>query len=289
MADSANWDKGARPEGWSDGHEAVFGDLLREGESEDYAKDILSPVRAREQWEMFKDLAKIEPEAGESFLEIGSGFGTLMHVAREAGLDAYGIDPQQWKLKHSKTLLSHGGEFNVVDGFGEALPYADASFDYVYSTNVLEHVQDPDRVVHESLRVLKPGGYLQFVVPNYGSWWEGHYGIIWPPNISPGLAKVYVRLLGKDPDLVDGLRFVNHAWLTRILDAWDGEVEVLDWGVDLWEYRCRSLDFSGWNSLSTLKRIMRVVKTLKLVEPIIWLGRKLHWEHPFMLTLRKVR
>lgn len=279
-----------RPRGWSAGHEAVLDDLVTdEGRTEAYALDVLSPRRAREQWTHLADLTGTVPAQGQSFLEIGSGFGILMHEVRSRGVDVYGIDPSPWKLKHSRTLLGFGGKANVVDGFGEDLPFADASFDYVYSTNVLEHVRDPERVVHEALRVLKPNGFMQFVVPNYGSWWEGHYGILWPPNISPRLAKMYVRLWGKDPELVDRLQLVNYPWLRRILDAWDGEMEVLDWGVDLWEYRCRSLDFSAWNTLGSLKKLLGVAQRLRVVEPILWIGKRLHWEHPFMLTVRKIR
>ena len=55
-------------------------------------------------------------------------------------------------------------------------PLPTSYFDVVYSSNVLEHVKEPPKVISEIIRVLKPGGHAQIVVPNYGSWWEGHYG-----------------------------------------------------------------------------------------------------------------
>ena len=62
-------------------------------------------------------------------------------------------------------------------------PFPTSYFDVVYSSNVLEHVNEPPKVIGEIIRVLKPGGHAQIVVPNYGSWWEGHYGIdLAPPS-----------------------------------------------------------------------------------------------------------
>jgi SAM-dependent methyltransferase len=46
-----------------------------------------------------------------------------------------------------------------------ALPMADNSYDIVLSTQVLEHVMDPQKVVSEMARVLKPGGYLFLTTP----------------------------------------------------------------------------------------------------------------------------
>ena len=52
-----------------------------------------------------------------------------------------------------------------VVGDGHSLPFKDGVFDAVISEAVLEHVQDPNRVVSEMHRVLKPGGYVCAAVP----------------------------------------------------------------------------------------------------------------------------
>ncbi len=54
----------------------------------------------------------------------------------------------------------------VVIAPGEALPFPDASFDLIVSSNVFEHVDDAKLVAAELLRILKPGGTLCANTPN---------------------------------------------------------------------------------------------------------------------------
>ena len=54
----------------------------------------------------------------------------------------------------------------MLQGGGEHLPFADASFDIVVSVWVLEHLETPENVFAEVARVLKPGGHFVFLTPN---------------------------------------------------------------------------------------------------------------------------
>ncbi len=66
-----------------------------------------------------------------------------------------------------KEITLNISNFNNVDLVADAhhIPFADNSFDGVYSLAVLEHVTSPHEVVAEMIRVLKPGGYLYSEVP----------------------------------------------------------------------------------------------------------------------------
>ncbi len=254
--------------------------------------DMMSARRAEEQ---VAELRRCGDLTGKRILEVGSGCGSLLVYGRVAhGLDIHGIEPGSQSdfsttMAVCRRLLDHHGlSHDVVrEATGEAIPHPDDSFDIVYSSNVLEHVGDPAAVLAESIRVLKPGGALCFVVPNYGSWWEGHYGVLWLPHMPAWLAKLYVRALGRDPSYVDTLNLVSHGQMERWLAPHRDRIENLDWGWSVFEYRLTTLDFSEWAALSVTKRVARWIHKVGLLRPALWLARHLHWETPLILTLRK--
>jgi SAM-dependent methyltransferase len=148
-------------------------------------------------------------------------------------------------------------------------------------------VADPAAVLAEAVRVLKPGGILHFTFPNYGSWWEGHYAILWIPHIIKPLARLYVRLLGRNPAFLNHLQLIDYHRLMKLLAPLRGQVDVLDMGQSTWEERLRTAAFSEWAQLRRLKGWVRLVQRLHLVDLLIRVGRRLHWETPFILVLRK--
>jgi SAM-dependent methyltransferase len=152
----------------------------------------------------------------------------------------------------------------------------------------LEHVKDTVKVIKESLRVLKKGGYIQFVVPNYGSFWEGHYGILWLPNLPKPLAKIYVSLLGRNPTYLDSLNLINQSYLKKILARID-EAKVLDWGYEIWKRRLLTLQFSEWAALHKLKRWVKLVHRLRLAKFISLLGKWFSWHTPIIMTIQKTK
>ena len=70
-----------------------------------------------------------------------------------------GIDPSAESVATARAHAeSEGLEIEYTVGAGEQLPFPDESFDIAYCCDVLEHVDDLDRVLAETSRVLKPGG-----------------------------------------------------------------------------------------------------------------------------------
>ncbi|MBI4615740.1 MAG: class I SAM-dependent methyltransferase [Planctomycetes bacterium] len=256
------------------------------------AEEFVSERRCREQLALARRCLPFDL-VGKRVLEIGSAYGMMLAVARlELGVEAFGVEPGE-KFEGTfalsgRVLSGLGIDPGIVrQGTGEAIPYESGSFDVVFSWNVLEHVADPAKVFAESVRVLRPGGCLFFVFPNYGSWWEGHYGILWWPDLPRGLAKAYVRLLGRDPAFVDTLQLLNRRRIEQCLAPLEGSVRVREWGTAIWEERLRTLDVADWALLARLRKIVRWVKALGLTELVIRLGRRLSWETPFVLVVEK--
>jgi SAM-dependent methyltransferase len=108
-------------------------------------------------------------EPGNRWLDVGCGrqilpgFAASLDKQREitarikvlVGMD---VDP----AIHDHPLLQER-----VMGWGDALPFADSSFDLVTANMVMEHVKEPKRVLSEVRRVLRPGGQFIFHTPNF--------------------------------------------------------------------------------------------------------------------------
>jgi len=101
---------------------------------------------------------------GMAFLEAGCGRGEFLKGFRDLGLDACGVD-----ISEKAPGLSSGIPVKVSDIEKDGIPYEDDSFDVVYSKSVLEHFRDPERYLGEAKRVLKPGGMLITLVPDWES------------------------------------------------------------------------------------------------------------------------
>jgi SAM-dependent methyltransferase len=94
-------------------------------------------------------------------LEVGSGgCGIIFNFG---GTDRVGIDPLADDLR-DVFPWQRASKVSTIAADGEALPFEDASFDIVLSDNVIDHARDPQKIVHEMVRVLKPGGILYFTV-----------------------------------------------------------------------------------------------------------------------------
>lgn len=90
----------------------------------------------------------------------GRGVDTLHKIAPAAkyvGVDIEGSPEVTSRLRGDAEFHSYNGT---------DLPFADASFDAVYSNQVFEHVRHPDRVMAEICRVLRPGGFFAGSVSN---------------------------------------------------------------------------------------------------------------------------
>ena len=100
---------------------------------------------------------------GAIVLDLGCAGGFMAEAMADRGATVTGIDPARAAIAAAKAHAAANGRAVRYDvGVGEALPYADASFDAVVCVDVLEHVADLNRVLAQIARVLRPGGMFLF-------------------------------------------------------------------------------------------------------------------------------
>lgn len=109
---------------------------------------------------------------GQRLLEVGCGIGTDLTRFARGGARVTGVDLAQTAIDLARQNLELHGvaaeELRIANG--EALPYADATFDVVYAHGVVQYTANAAQLVRECHRVLKPGGRGIFMVYNRVSW-----------------------------------------------------------------------------------------------------------------------
>ncbi len=96
-------------------------------------------------------------------LDLGCGTGLFAVAFARAGCEIVGVEPYA-PAREAAALLGEtlGVELQIRDGHAEHIPFEDASFDFVYANQVIEHVADPAASFAEVARVLRPGGAFWF-------------------------------------------------------------------------------------------------------------------------------
>lgn len=118
--------------------------------------------KVREYWRTYRyfdEILSLVPLDEQSkILDVGCGISTVLHFLPG---QRFGIDPLADEYKR---IYRYPEGIDVRQGFGEAIPFPDEFFDAVFCSNVLDHTSEPDRVLSEIHRVLRPRGFLVLTV-----------------------------------------------------------------------------------------------------------------------------
>jgi len=262
---------------------------------EKFAADTLNPKRAEEAAAVLEEYVELN---GKKILEIGAGCG-INHIVwvNKFGVDGWGIEPAEEGFEHSNVIAKNLLIANsldpsrIIDAAGEDLPFSEGMFDIVYSSNVLEHVTDPRSVMREALRVLKPGGILQIICPNYLSYFDGHYVAFHPPVLWKGLFVWWIKwVYRRETAFAKTIRTeVNAVWVERQLATLQKEtpLKVLGLGREKFIERMDAAEVNPWMGLGVIARLLRVAKHLRLNRIIGRLIGVLRGWTPLIITVRK--
>jgi SAM-dependent methyltransferase len=276
-------------------HYGVYFERTSKVPARKLASDVLNEEKVHDQVALLCQVLGIDAASlrGKRVLEIGSGFGLFVAAARiHYGMESYGLEPAAAGFASShhtslEILRANGLDPDIiVNATGEAIPFQDDHFDVLFSSTALEHTQSPERVLDESVRVLKPGGCLHFVFPNYGSFFEGHYALPWIPYLPHWLGRLWVQIWGRDPEFLGTLQFTNY-FRTRRWLASRNDVELVTMGEEIFAERMRTLSLKAWGGLGRVQRALEVARRLRVVPLVTWLCLRTRSFDPIVLTLRK--
>lgn len=193
----------------------------------------------------------------------------LQWVGKE-GADVHGIDISAPTIAHARREFGDA-PLRASRADVRELPFADASFDVIYSMGTIEHFDESDAAVGEMARVLKPGGRAIIGVPNrfdpflrpvlvWFLWVLGRYGYGFEKSYSRRALRRLVREAGLDVADESSILFIP-GWL-RMLDLF---------------LHTRRLPFRGL-----------VAATVRMFEAV---GRRVPWtqRHGYLITVTAIR
>jgi ubiquinone/menaquinone biosynthesis C-methylase UbiE len=217
------------------------------------------------------DFIKKQMPQAEKFLDMASGAGTFVYYGLLNGYDVQGIDPEEWKDEFNKLKAE---EYNYpkewqdkfINGYGEDLPFETNSFDLVSSYQTLEHVQDVKQCIVEMCRVVKNGGGIHIMCPDYRSTYEGHYSIAWIPLFPRNLASLYLKFRNKNPEYLKTLKYTTskniREYIIEIAREKNVTLTIIDINKKNFERKLNSKNLNFFKNLYFLYYAMEYTRRL---------------------------
>jgi glycosyltransferase involved in cell wall biosynthesis/ubiquinone/menaquinone biosynthesis C-methylase UbiE len=164
--------------------------------------------------------------SGLSALDIGCSAGFIADELAADGANTIGVDIDEPGLERAQERF--GGRVEFVNASGDDLPLPDESLDVVVFNHIYEHVVDPDPVVAEIRRVLKPSGVVYLGLGNKRQIIEPHHRLPLLSWLPQRAADAYVRRFGRADRYYE--QFRTRAGLRRMLrgfHVWDYTIPVI--------------------------------------------------------------
>ncbi len=150
----------------------------------------------------FDNLAGYVPDlASKQILDLGSGRGAFLIEAARRGAQATGLEP--YNVYVEKTLADAalaGVSIKVEQGVAEALPFPNGTFDFINISEVIEHIENPDRMLEEIHRVLKPDGWAYISVPNRFGLKDQHFHLYFVNWLPRSVSDLFIGIFGTHKD-----------------------------------------------------------------------------------------
>lgn len=149
--------------------------------------DFLEAIRLSELTQI-EEILKTTVPAGSKILEIGAGTGWQARELAARGYEVSAIDIPT--SNHGEARI-----WPIIDFDGRFIPFPDKSFDIIYSSNVLEHVEHIKTLNIEIARVLRSGGTAIHFVPT-SIWRAWSLAAFYPALLRDVFRRISIKLHG---------------------------------------------------------------------------------------------
>jgi len=222
-------------------------------------------------FECLAELGRHRDRRAIRILDHGCGGGlTILYLLANGYEGIHGIDiggqPEVWNTFLVRHARLSGPRFHVYDG--SVLPFEDATFDLIFSEQVLEHVR-PNAIAKyysEEYRVLHPGGLVFHRVPHRLSPYEGHTRT-WLLHYLPRNIWLHLlRALGKSSATAEEALYLRWPWVHRRLARTHlGSCE------DRTLKRIQGMsDLTGFEGPKGLRRALGFLVRVPLLNQLVW-------------------
>ncbi|MDR7300197.1 SAM-dependent methyltransferase [Haloactinomyces albus] len=122
------------------------------------------------------DFTTLGVRAGQHVLDLGCGAGRHAFEMYRRGARVVAFDQDVAELENVATMFTameaenqvpSGASATTMAGDALELPFPDESFDHVIASEILEHLPEDEKAMHELVRVVKPGGRVAVTVPSW--------------------------------------------------------------------------------------------------------------------------
>lgn len=212
----------------------------------------------------FEEITKwVELKKGMKILDLGCGYGYFVTFLRKKGYSAYGCDVDEASVEVAKKLLEINklNQNFVVKNNDFKLPYPNEHFDFINLNYVLVYSKDHGRLFKEIKRILKKGGKVYLITPNYQCCYDVNYGLLLIPWLPRFFNKFYLRLMGKkDLSFFDTFNFTTKRGMEKIFKKFKFHFGNI--GLKKWHEEIYADKFVGRSEL--YKKIIILVNKLKI-------------------------
>jgi len=159
-------------------------------------------------------------------VDVGCSAGFIADELALGGATTSGVDIDEPGLEKARARFGERVDFRLARG--EDLPFDDDSVDVAVLNHIYEHVVDPEAVVADIHRVLKPGGLLYLGIGHRWQVLEPHHRLPFLSWLPQGAADRYMRLTRKGDHYYE--HYYTPSGLRRLFgayDVWDYTLPVL--------------------------------------------------------------